>query len=204
MCPRRKRDGAGRSLEVPAGANPARHSPRRSPPLLAIMIRRRGTHPGALGSFRSGVAHLAGALDAAVVPFGLAGTEAMIPAFADGFHGRHIVGISGRPLTRNTTRQQMLVPRSAMRSRLWAGQSSRVARSTRVRDRRPRTWLARARPRRSASAGSSPLTNSAGKHAQPGRKESSTCTASRKSSARRVFSNVTAVRANCPSSRRLY
>jgi long-chain acyl-CoA synthetase len=43
--------------------------------------------------FRAGVGHLAAALDAAVVPFGLAGTEAMIPAFADQFKGRLIAGV---------------------------------------------------------------------------------------------------------------
>src|SRR5262249_38646151 len=43
--------------------------------------------------FRAGVAHLAAALDAAVVPFGLAGTEAMIPAFADQVQGRTFAGV---------------------------------------------------------------------------------------------------------------
>jgi 1-acyl-sn-glycerol-3-phosphate acyltransferase len=43
--------------------------------------------------FRSGVAHLASALDAAVVPFGLAGTERLIPPFVEDFKGPLIAGI---------------------------------------------------------------------------------------------------------------
>ncbi len=37
--------------------------------------------------FKPGVAHLAAGLDAAVVPFGLAGTDTMMPAFQDEFDG---------------------------------------------------------------------------------------------------------------------
>jgi long-chain acyl-CoA synthetase len=43
--------------------------------------------------FRPGVAHLAEALDAAVVPFGLAGTEQLIPPDVSHFEGRVIAGI---------------------------------------------------------------------------------------------------------------
>jgi long-chain acyl-CoA synthetase len=43
--------------------------------------------------FRSGVAHIAAALDCPVVPFGLAGTERLMPAFLEGFHGRVIAGV---------------------------------------------------------------------------------------------------------------
>jgi long-chain acyl-CoA synthetase len=43
--------------------------------------------------FRPGVALLAEALDAAVVPFGLAGTEEMIPATLEGFQGQVIGGV---------------------------------------------------------------------------------------------------------------
>jgi len=43
--------------------------------------------------FRAGVAHLADALDAPVVPFGLAGPEHIIPAVPDQFHGLKIAGI---------------------------------------------------------------------------------------------------------------
>jgi long-chain acyl-CoA synthetase len=43
--------------------------------------------------FRPGAAHLAAALDAAVMPFGLAGTERMIPPTLVGFEGRVIGGI---------------------------------------------------------------------------------------------------------------
>jgi 1-acyl-sn-glycerol-3-phosphate acyltransferase len=43
--------------------------------------------------FRAGVAHLAAALDAVVVPFGLAGPEKMIPPVVDEFHGPVIAGI---------------------------------------------------------------------------------------------------------------
>jgi 1-acyl-sn-glycerol-3-phosphate acyltransferase len=46
-----------------------------------------------LARFRPGVAHLATALDAVVVPFGLAGTERILPPSADGFKGLTIGGI---------------------------------------------------------------------------------------------------------------
>src|SRR5581483_655447 len=44
-------------------------------------------------SFRSGAAVLAEALDATVVPFGVAGTECIIPPHDEEWHGRTIVGI---------------------------------------------------------------------------------------------------------------
>jgi long-chain acyl-CoA synthetase len=44
-------------------------------------------------AFRPGVAHLARALDAAVVPFGLAGTEQVMPAFLEDFHGPVVAGV---------------------------------------------------------------------------------------------------------------
>jgi long-chain acyl-CoA synthetase len=43
--------------------------------------------------FRPGVAHMAAALQCPVVPFGLAGTDAMMPPFLDDFHGRLIAGV---------------------------------------------------------------------------------------------------------------
>jgi 1-acyl-sn-glycerol-3-phosphate acyltransferase len=43
--------------------------------------------------FRPGVAHLAAALDAAVVPFGLAGSEKMIPPRLEEYHGPTIANI---------------------------------------------------------------------------------------------------------------
>jgi long-chain acyl-CoA synthetase len=43
--------------------------------------------------FRAGVGHLAIALGAGVVPFGLAGTELIIPPFADEFQGRMLAGV---------------------------------------------------------------------------------------------------------------
>ena len=43
--------------------------------------------------FRPGVAHLAAALDATVVPFGLAGTEQVMPAFLEEFSGPVIAGV---------------------------------------------------------------------------------------------------------------
>jgi 1-acyl-sn-glycerol-3-phosphate acyltransferase len=43
--------------------------------------------------FRPGVAVLAQVLDAAVVPFGLAGTERMMPAFLEEYHGPTIANI---------------------------------------------------------------------------------------------------------------
>jgi 1-acyl-sn-glycerol-3-phosphate acyltransferase len=39
------------------------------------------------------VAHLAAALECPVVPFGLAGTERLMPAFLEEFHGRVIAGV---------------------------------------------------------------------------------------------------------------
>jgi 1-acyl-sn-glycerol-3-phosphate acyltransferase len=67
----------------------------------AILIFPQGTHatreqeltgdPAA--QFRPGVGHLARALDAAVVPFGLAGTGALIPPSADGIQAPVIAGI---------------------------------------------------------------------------------------------------------------
>ena len=45
----------------------------------------RAGHPAA--AFRPGVAHLAAALDAAVVPFGLAGTEGVMPPLLEGYQG---------------------------------------------------------------------------------------------------------------------
>ena len=43
--------------------------------------------------FRPGVAHLAAALDAAVVPFGLAGSEKLMPAHLENYHGPTIANI---------------------------------------------------------------------------------------------------------------
>lgn len=43
--------------------------------------------------FRPGVAHLSRALGAAVVPFGVAGTEAIVPPFPEDFQGPTIAGI---------------------------------------------------------------------------------------------------------------
>ena len=43
--------------------------------------------------FRPGVAHLAAALDAAVVPFGLAGTERVMPPFLEEYRGPVIAGV---------------------------------------------------------------------------------------------------------------
>jgi long-chain acyl-CoA synthetase len=43
--------------------------------------------------FRTGVAHLAMALGASVVPFGLAGTERVMPAFLDDFKGPVLAGV---------------------------------------------------------------------------------------------------------------
>jgi long-chain acyl-CoA synthetase len=44
-------------------------------------------------SFRHGVAYLAAALDAMVIPFGLAGPERLVPPDLDAFTGRRIAGI---------------------------------------------------------------------------------------------------------------
>jgi 1-acyl-sn-glycerol-3-phosphate acyltransferase len=49
-----------------------------------------------LARFRPGAAHLAAALDAAIVPFGLAGTERLLAASAEGFAGPVIAGIPVR------------------------------------------------------------------------------------------------------------
>jgi long-chain acyl-CoA synthetase len=43
--------------------------------------------------FRPGVAHLATALECPVVPFGLAGTERLMPAFLEEFHGPVVAGV---------------------------------------------------------------------------------------------------------------
>ena len=43
--------------------------------------------------FRPGVSFLAQALDAAVVPFGLAGTERVMPPYLEEFTGRVIAGV---------------------------------------------------------------------------------------------------------------
>ncbi len=67
----------------------------------AILIFPQGTHvnpederagdPAA--RFRTGVAHLAQALDATVVPFGLAGTEIVLPPTVEGFKGIVVGGV---------------------------------------------------------------------------------------------------------------
>jgi long-chain acyl-CoA synthetase len=51
----------------------------------------RGDPPAA--RFKTGVAHVAEALDAPVIPFGLAGTEAAMPPFLDDFHGLVVGGV---------------------------------------------------------------------------------------------------------------
>jgi 1-acyl-sn-glycerol-3-phosphate acyltransferase len=43
--------------------------------------------------FRPGVTHIAAALSCPVVPFGVAGTERLMPAFLDEFHGPVVAGI---------------------------------------------------------------------------------------------------------------
>jgi 1-acyl-sn-glycerol-3-phosphate acyltransferase len=43
--------------------------------------------------FRPGVAHLAASLDAVVVPFGLAGTELLMPPFLEDYHGPVLAGV---------------------------------------------------------------------------------------------------------------
>ena len=67
----------------------------------AVLIFPQGTHarpadergdPPAV-RFKTGVAHVADALDAPVVPFGLAGTELAMPPFVDDFHGLVIGGV---------------------------------------------------------------------------------------------------------------
>jgi 1-acyl-sn-glycerol-3-phosphate acyltransferase len=67
----------------------------------AILIFPQGTHarpederagnPSA--RFRTGVAHLAEALDAPVIPFGLAGTERVLPPTLDGYEGPTVGGV---------------------------------------------------------------------------------------------------------------
>jgi long-chain acyl-CoA synthetase len=67
----------------------------------AVLIFPQGTHARAADErgdppavrFRSGVAHLAEALAAPVVPFGLAGTDTAMPAFLDDFKGPVIGGV---------------------------------------------------------------------------------------------------------------
>jgi long-chain acyl-CoA synthetase len=67
----------------------------------AVLIFPQGTHarpadergdPPAV-RFKTGVAHIAEALDAPVVPFGLAGTEEAMPPFLDDFHGLVVGGV---------------------------------------------------------------------------------------------------------------
>ncbi|HEY3063933.1 MAG TPA: AMP-binding protein [Chloroflexota bacterium] len=67
----------------------------------AVLIFPQGTHarpseergdPPAV-RFKTGVAHVAEALDAPVVPFGLAGTELAMPPFLDDFHGPIVAGV---------------------------------------------------------------------------------------------------------------
>ena len=43
--------------------------------------------------FQSGVGHLVASLDAVVVPFGVAGTEHVMPAFLDTFKGKVVAGV---------------------------------------------------------------------------------------------------------------
>jgi long-chain acyl-CoA synthetase len=67
----------------------------------AILIFPQGTHARVAQEraedpavrFRAGVAHLAAALEAVVVPFGVAGTEVVMPAFVDGFRGPVVAGV---------------------------------------------------------------------------------------------------------------
>jgi long-chain acyl-CoA synthetase len=67
----------------------------------AVLIFPQGTHahpaaergdPPAV-RFKTGVAHVAEALDAPVIPFGLAGTEEAMPPFLDDFHGPVVGGV---------------------------------------------------------------------------------------------------------------
>lgn len=46
-----------------------------------------------IAQFHDGISYLAKALDTAVVPFGLAGTEKVMPSLRDEFHGKLIAGI---------------------------------------------------------------------------------------------------------------
>jgi long-chain acyl-CoA synthetase len=67
----------------------------------AILIFPQGTHArpeqertrNPLVRFRPGVGHIASALDCPVVPFGLAGTERVMPPTLDGFHGTVVAGV---------------------------------------------------------------------------------------------------------------
>jgi 1-acyl-sn-glycerol-3-phosphate acyltransferase len=67
----------------------------------AVLIFPQGTHAHPADErgepppvrFKTGVAHVAEALDAAVVPFGLAGTEEAMPAFLDDFKGLVVAGV---------------------------------------------------------------------------------------------------------------
>jgi long-chain acyl-CoA synthetase len=67
----------------------------------AILIFPQGTHArpseehanDSRVRFRPGVAHLAAALNCPVIPFGVAGTECLMPAFLEEFHGRVIAGV---------------------------------------------------------------------------------------------------------------
>jgi long-chain acyl-CoA synthetase len=67
----------------------------------AVLIFPQGTHARAADErgdppavrFKTGAAHIAEALDAPVVPFGLAGTEEAMPPFLDDFHGVVIGGV---------------------------------------------------------------------------------------------------------------
>jgi long-chain acyl-CoA synthetase len=67
----------------------------------AILIFPQGTHArpseerenDSRVHFRPGVAHLAAALSCPVIPFGVAGTERLMPAFLEDFHGRVIAGV---------------------------------------------------------------------------------------------------------------
>ena len=88
----------------------------------AILIFPQGTHARPAEEcgddprvqFRPGVAHLANALGCTVVPFGLAGTERLMPAFLEQFQGHVIAGVPvkftrgpltiafGQPLTMRT------------------------------------------------------------------------------------------------------
>jgi long-chain acyl-CoA synthetase len=67
----------------------------------AVLIFPQGTHARPVDEqgdppvvrFKTGVAHVAEALDAPVVPFGLAGTEDAMPPFVEDFHGLVIGGV---------------------------------------------------------------------------------------------------------------
>src|SRR5438067_1947706 len=67
----------------------------------AVLIFPQGTHARPADErgevpavrFKTGFVHVAQALDAPVVPFGLAGTEEAMPPFLDDFHGPVIAGV---------------------------------------------------------------------------------------------------------------